>query len=192
MKRIPSLRWMPVLLLMVAACSGEPTRPDAAWQPQFGKGDNGVGYGPPAAQPDLRHIAKFEQRPTRPQPGQDHKLIGSEGGSLRIGDFEIVVPAGAVDKPTQFYIHLPVDPRLAWRAYAEFGPHQTFLKPVTIRVPSAGTNAADLDPVVAWWQGRYWVPFPTTPTSDGRLEAQTSHFSYYGTYLRKGLTTLGG
>jgi hypothetical protein len=121
-----------------------------------------------------------------------HQKIGPAGGSLRVGDFEIVVPAGAVDREIMFRIRRPVDPRAAERAYAEFSPHMTFAKPVTIRLPRASTDAEGA-PEAVWWSGTSWVPLETRQTEDGRIETVVDHFSYYGTARRaKGLTTLGG
>ncbi|HEX6558045.1 MAG TPA: hypothetical protein VF021_01240 [Longimicrobiales bacterium] len=142
--------------------------------------------------PDLRAIARFTSRPAPPDPLHDHAMIGPEGGSLRVADFEIVVPAGAVARPTLFRIRVPVDPRAAQHAYAEFLPHARFNLPVTIRLPRATTDAPQLSPVL-WWNGDEWVALPTTQTLDGRIEAQTSHFSIFGTAAtQKGITILGG
>jgi hypothetical protein len=140
----------------------------------------------------LRYIAKFKQQPAPPDPLNDHKRIGPEGGVLRVGDFEIIVPPGALDREVNFGIRRPVDPRAAEHAYAAFTPHMVFLKPVTIRLPRASTDAF-ASPYVLWWSGSAWVPLETRATEDGRIEAEVSHFSYYGTSRwGKGVTTLGG
>lgn len=123
-------------------------------------------------------------------------FIDSAGGSLRIDDFEIVVPAGAVSITTRFSIKLPPanSNGASKRALAEFSPHNVaFAVPVTIRLPLEATNA-DADAPVTWWSpnGKQWVDQPTTATTDGRIEAQVDHFSYYGTRLRRGITIAGG
>jgi hypothetical protein len=122
--------------------------------------------------------------------------IGPAGGSVRLLDFEIVVPPGAVGKTTQFEIRLPMDQTAAERAMAEFRPHNvTFAKPVTLRLPLRSTTAdtSDTVPRVLWWNGAGWVVYPTTLTTDGRIETTTDHFSTYGTEdPSRGITPVGG
>lgn len=206
MNKYLSIRFALIMaLLMAGACSDQPTEVQAPvvtpqhdwnfgeWQADRdedggdGEFDNNSGD----QQPDLRFIAKFRTRPAPPDPLLDHAMIGPEGGSLRVGDFEIIVPAGAVDRPKNFSIRVPTDPRLAIKAYAEFGPHMHFNKPVTIRLPAASTEVVG-QPYVLWWAGSFWWPLSTTATSDGRIEAKVDHFSIYGTSaFSKGITPLG-
>jgi hypothetical protein len=139
--------------------------------------------------PDTRYLAQF-QVATRPEQAQ--ALIGPEGGSLRAGEFEVVVPAGAVLRPTLFRIRLPSSVGKSGNfAYAEFEAGSVFLLPVTIRLPRASTDAEPGAPIL-WWADDHWVPLPTTPLEDGRIEATTTHFSIYGTSLFKGITIVGG
>lgn len=145
---------------------------------------------------DLCSIAEFDTTVMLTGARIVSAFIDSAGGSLRIGDFEIVVPAGAVQKNTRFSIKLPPanSNSASKRALAEFAPHNvTFAVPVTIRLPLEATNA-DADAPVTWWSpnGKEWVDQPTTATTDGRIEAQVDHFSYYGTRLRRGITIAGG
>jgi len=146
-------------------------------------------------QPDLTGIAKLKPGQARPAEVAT-ALIGPLGGSVRLGDFEIVVPPGAVAGTTVFRIKTPADPNGAEYSYAEFDPSGTFLLPVTIRLPLANTEpepgATDADASVVWWTGTEWVPLSTRITADGRIEAETSHFSVYGTSRLKGVTILGG
>lgn len=141
---------------------------------------------------DLEPVAVFKTA-----PGPDAKRIvvqkiGSAGGSLRLGDFEVVVPAGAVDRTTTFYIRLPNNAKQASRAMAEFGPHRRFNRPVTVRLPAAATTVTGM-PSAMWWSGRRWVPLETTSTGDGRIETKVNHFSVYGSSSNsRGVTTLGG
>lgn len=124
------------------------------------------------------------------------KFIGPQGGQLSLGDFEVIVPAGAVDKWTLFTIKLPVDLTTSEYVRAEFLPHQDFAVPVTIRLPLKGTTAEeDGDTHILWWNGSNWDAFPSVKTSDGRLETQTWHFSEYGTEdtdPSKGIILVGG
>lgn len=112
------------------------------------------------------------------------KWIGPEGGRLDFYGFAIEVPAGAVDKLTQFSIRLPVDPNASEHVVAEFGPHQTFAVPVAIELPYTGTSAYQLGGTVGWWNPDVdrWVDVGGVVTADGeRLRAETDHFSTYGT-----------
>jgi hypothetical protein len=142
---------------------------------------------------DLCSVARF--LPDAPRPGRvmAAATIGAEGGSVRLGDFEIVVPAGALSTPTHFSIALPPPGPAADRALAEFKPHNvTFAQPVMIRLPRATTESAPGAPI-AWWQQstKSWIDQQTTELDDGRIEASVDHFSYYATRLR-GVTIAGG
>jgi hypothetical protein len=122
--------------------------------------------------------------------------IGPEGGTLRLLDMEIVVPAGAVAIRTKFRIKLPADPKQLNRALAEFEPHGvTFLQPVTLRMPYRSTTADGTTPSVIWWNGASWIRYETTLLPDGRVETQTDHFSFFATELLGriiGITPVGG
>ncbi|MEX1184257.1 MAG: hypothetical protein WEF86_13575 [Gemmatimonadota bacterium] len=122
-------------------------------------------------------------------PGGQHNgtqvagaVIGAAGGSVALGDFEIIVPAGAVALPTRFSIRLPnaAQQNKLGYAYAEFGPHNVdFAVPVTLRMPHAATDAAP-DAAALWWNGTGWDGLTTAYTGDGRIETAVGHFSYYG------------
>ena len=142
---------------------------------------------------DVAPIARFNTQPNV-LVGMAWKWIGPEGGSLRLLDFEVVVPQGAVATSTRFTIRLPVDPKAVDHAFAEFGPHgTTFAKPVVVRTPLEGTTAEGTTPRVLWWNGSEWMPFETVVTADGRIETLTTHFSTYGTEdSSRGITVAGG
>jgi hypothetical protein len=143
------------------------------------------------------HLARY-------QTGQLHltiafamKMIGPDGGQLALAGFELIVPPGAVSKYTLFSIRLPVDLTSSEYVRAEFGPHQEFAVPLTIRLPLKGTTAENAgDAHILWWNGYDWEPFATTATSDGRIETQTWHFSEFGTEdpndPSKGIILVGG
>jgi hypothetical protein len=120
--------------------------------------------------------------------------IGPEGGTLRLLDFEIVVPPGALTGATKFRIKLPGDSKKLDRAMAEFQPHDvTFLQPVMLRMPYLGTTAEGTTPSVIWWNGTSWTRYQTTLLPDGRAETTTDHFSFFGTeLLESGITPVGG
>jgi hypothetical protein len=143
--------------------------------------------------PDYAALAKFKQRPSI-TIAWARKWIGPEGGRLDFQGFAIEVPAGAVDRVTQFSIRLPVDPKGSERVVAEFGPHDTsFAVPVVIELPYRDTSLEGADaPAVVWWNGS-WVDMGGALTEDGRrLRTTTDHFSTYGTAERGVITTSGG
>lgn len=132
--------------------------------------------------PNLEALAKFRSKP-QITIAWAKKWIGPEGGRLDFYGFAIEVPAGAVDKVTQFSIRLPVDPQGAERVVAEFGPHgKQFNQPVAIELPYSGTTIDGAAvPTIVWWNDA-WVNMGASVTSDGlRLRTLTDHFSTYGT-----------
>ena len=146
--------------------------------------------------PDVTPLAKFRQTP-QITIAWAKKWIGPEGGRLDFYGFAIEVPAGAVDKVTQFSIRLPVDPQGAEHVVAEFGPHgKQFALPVAIELPLRGTTIdASNTPTIVWWDDT-WVDMGATVTADGqRLRTLTDHFSTYGTTDADrggGIVTSGG
>ena len=145
--------------------------------------------------PDLAALARFNQKP-QITIAWAKKWIGPEGGRLDFYGFAIEVPAGAVDKVTQFSIKLPVDPNGSERVVAEFGPHnQQFARPVAIELPYRGTTIeGSATPTIVWWNDA-WVDVGATVTGDGqRLRTLTDHFSTYGTTDERGgtMVTSGG
>lgn len=132
--------------------------------------------------PDLAAVATFRTRPSVPVAWAK-KWIGPEGGRLDFQGFAIVVPAGAVDRVTQFSISLPVDPQGSEHVIARFGPHnQQFAQPVTVELPFRGTSIeGSASPAIVRWSDE-WVNMGSSPTPDGqRLKTQTYDFSTYAT-----------
>ncbi len=121
------------------------------------------------------------------------KTIGPQGGRIALRDFEVIVPPGAVKYYTLFWIRLPIDFHGSEFVRAQFGPHQSFAAPLTIRLPLRGTTAENSQARVLWWNGTEWVAYPTTSTDDGRIETTTTHFSEFGTEdPSKGIILVGG
>ena len=96
-----------LLLLSLAACSDSPL--------DFGKRAYPEARTPltdlardtePEELPDVRYLAVYKTTPRRPE--QVLAQIGPEGGSLRAGDFEIIVPAGAVARADGWTKHTPI------------------------------------------------------------------------------------
>ena len=178
---------VPMLALLALADRGVPTALAPAAAPSFGQGGS----------PNLASVATFRQRPSV-TIAWAKKWIGPEGGRLDFQGFAIVVPAGAVDRVTQFSISLPVDPQGSEHVVAEFGPHnQLFAQPVTIELPFRGTSIeGSTNPTIVWWNDQ-WVDMGASPTPDGlRLKTQTNHFSTYATSdvvtMRGGSITVSG
>lgn len=143
--------------------------------------------------PDLDSVARYTSPRSSNGVERATVWIGPEGGSIRLHDFEVVVPAGAVDTEMRFEIKILPQPAHRAHAWASFSPHNhSFNVPVTLRVPYQATESAGApDTHVMWWNAGTWTELPTTLTPDGRLETQTDHFSKYATQ-RRGITMVGG
>jgi hypothetical protein len=137
-------------------------------------------------------IARFRQKP-QTVSGWAKAWIGPNGGRIDFLGFSVIVPAGAVDRVTQFSIQVPLDRTGADRVMAEFGPHNvSFAAPITLEFPYAGTSIEGATaPTVVWWMDDQWVDMGGTLTPDGKkLRINTSHFSTYGTTDARGGTLL--
>jgi len=148
----------------------------------------------PAANLDI--IARHRKTPVV-TIGWAKKWIGPQGGRLEFLGYAVDVPAGAVDKVTQFSIRVPY-PRDPARVVAEFGPHgRRFSRPVIISFPVRNTTIEGApDPIVVWWNDG-WTDMGGWLSSDGsRLNTYTTHFSEYGTTTQAArggtMTTSGG
>lgn len=180
-----------VALLSVVACGESPVQNADPAGPEAAVSATGPASastqsqgGSPGGHADPAALARFQNGPPSITIGWAKKTIGPEGGSLRLLDFEIVVPPGAVDRDTRFQIRLPVDPHAREYVMAELRPHgREFAVPVRIRFPLQGTTIEGSDDAgVVWWDGGEWVEVPTGTIEDGaRLEATTGHFSTFGT-----------
>ena len=147
--------------------------------------------------PDISVLARFEANALTSllNFGYAARWIGPQGGSVRLQDFEIVVPPGAVSSYRVFSIKLPLNLGLLNRAYAEFGPHNVpFEVPVQLRMPYTATSASGKLPSIVWWNGKTWVRYKTSLLPDGRIETTTDHFSEFGTEENpeRGITPVGG
>ena len=184
--RVRAARVAAVLsLALFAGVTGCDTLTDAApLDPQFST----------AGTADLNRIAVYKSGAPQLTVAWAMAWIGPAGGSVRILDFEVVVPQGALSKTTRIAIRLPVDPWAAEHAVAQFEPHGIqFAKPVTLRLPYAGTSADGTNASIMWWNGSAWVKFASVVLPDGRIETTTTHFSEYGTEEpSRGITPLGG
>lgn len=184
MKLVSRVLILSLLLVAVSGCTDqEPVEPVLLTTPQFSVDPN-----------VLAPLAEYENGAPRLFWGFAMKTIGPAGGRISLAGFEVIVPPGAVRKNTLFTIHLPAPSQEAQYVRAQFGPHMTFDRPVTLRLPLSGTTAEDdSNPHVLWWDGTQWIAYPTVRTSDGRIETTTTHFSEYGTEdPSKGIILVGG
>lgn len=155
------------LTLLAAACSDAPVAPQTRPQSSAAAGEHSS------------PLARYRNGPPQITIGFAMKPIGPEGGTISLAGFEVVVPPGAVSKWTNFTIRLPVDPSMSDYVWASFGPHgMQFNTPVTLKLPYTGTTSEGNSTThVMWFNGASWVELPTTFTTDGRIQTQTSHFS---------------
>ena len=187
-------RWLKLLAIFaLCACTdGEPGGTAAPnLNPQYDHRDDDERGVP---RPDIRLLAKLKSGHARPAAVVS-ETIGPEGGSLRAGDFEIIVPRGAVNRATRFSIRLPADPTGADYAWADFDATHSFSR-VFIRLPRANTDS-EPGARVLWWNTKTgkWVVQNTRQLGDGRIEAEVDHFSIYGTEWTgwfKGVSPMGG
>jgi len=186
-KLVPALALLALVAGPGCADRGVPTAPAPAAVPAFGQGGS----------PNLASIATFRQRPAV-TIAWAKKWIGPEGGRLDFQGFAIVVPAGAVDRVTQFSISLPVDPQGSEHVVAEFGPHnRQFAQPVTVELPFRGTSIeGSTAPTIVGWND-LWMDKGASRTTDGqRLTTQTYDLTTYATSdavtLRGGSITVSG
>lgn len=183
-----------------AAAHGPPGEPggngsDPSHGPSGDATDGASGTGPDFADLPLDPLGRFAG-PQRPEPDVAVETIGPEGGTVRLGDFEIEVPAGAVTKNTLFMIRRPVDRRSRARVVAELRPHRvSFERPVIVRMPLRGTSlAGEPGATVVRFDGDRWSDVATRIVEDGaRLETRTRHLSFWGAslYLRGELSSGG-
>lgn len=179
---IPSLRRLllavpAAAVTLTAGCADGGGSADTLLAP-----DPGPAFSESNSKADVAALARFNQR-RHVSVAWARKWIGPEGGRLDFLDFAIDVPAGAVDRVTQFSIRLPANPHGSERVIAEFGPHgSTFAVPVTIEFPYRGTSIEGSPSAkVVWWNDE-WVDMGGKLTADGtRLQTTTGHFSTYGT-----------
>jgi len=156
-------------------------------------GNANQGNGQQANRPNrknLQVLAKYRRSNRDPE---SVKRIGPAGGTVRAGDYQIIVPPGAVDRSSVFHIKLPNGGGRGGRVYAEFTSSRPFTKPVTIILPQDITNASPSSSILWWNDGSLeWEVMPTVPTGDGRLQTTTTHFSIYGVSRGRGWIDLGG
>ncbi len=176
-----ALAALAVCFAALAGCTergAAPLHPEAAPRALLSGSPTLAGVLKFAAVPDLGGVRHAEKR-----------IIASEGGTVELNGFKVIIPAGALPADTTVTIDLPTDLPLGKRLVAEFGPHDIqFNTPVTLVFPLSGV-VLNGDPVeVARWENGAWTSLGGTVTSGGaELHGQTPHFSVYaGKYVMAG------
>jgi hypothetical protein len=78
------------------------------------------------------------------------KVIGPNGGKLKLGKFVMIVPPGAVPETTTFVMRVPEAKVLKVKIRARDLPHYVFLAPVQITLDYSRCAVAPIDPT-AWY-----------------------------------------
>ena len=140
---------------------------------------------PAAGAVDLSQLATYRVPPSDTIGFIRQYVYPNRAASLRFpGGFGIDVPAGAVDKGTWFEIRVRRSQTIKNYVFAEFSPHQYFLRPVTVIVPVRNTTAEGSPTSVLWWNdaSNSWVNVGGKLTADGvSIAAEVPHFTVYGT-----------
>ncbi|MGH7476531.1 MAG: hypothetical protein ACRELD_09595 [Longimicrobiales bacterium] len=116
----------------------------------------------------------------------DTFTVDGAGATFTHGKHRIVVPAGAVDVPTEIEYTVPASSVVEIRVRANGQEHFTFAEPLSITISYARCplSLTELLPLVAW----YWDPatgvlleaMPSTDDKDDRsVTFSTDHFSGY-------------
>ena len=135
------------IVALLAACSDAPTAPSAA--PSAPRAVNAAVAAPSAitASPAATLFA-CENSKTRSASA----VIGPRGGMVVVAGSALVVPPGAVSKPTTFTFTLPASPFLTVDVSARGAEHYSFARPVAISISYAHcANDIPDAPLGAWW-----------------------------------------
>lgn len=192
----------PILAILFLVSCGDSTGPvrledgaEGAVAAESANEADGIGTDEPAEDPPLDDVARYQNGKTPQGVEKVAAFIGPEGGSLRLHDFELIVPPGAVSKRRRFEIRIMPEPARRNHAAAEFRPRNvTFEVPVLVRVPLETTESAGATDVhvLRFEKGADWEALFSEPTVDGRLQTTTSSFTTFGTERRRGITMAGG
>lgn len=178
------IMWVGLVVLggLVAGCGdAEPVGPAIA------------GGASATSQAALGQLAQYRAGSPGVTIGFAKKWIGPEGGVLRLGDFEVVVPAGALEQTVGVSLRLDVSGASRSYVRAELGPASLrFLAPVTLITPYLGTTAEGASGVAGRWNGQKWVELPSESTADGRLSAPLEEGGDVGTMTSSGYIIAGG
>jgi hypothetical protein len=117
------------------------------------------------------------------------QVIGRAGGRLVLGFDELIVPAGAVDRPTVFRMEREIGSQIVIDLDAHDRQSgnviETFNKPVELKLSYMFANVSEPERLVVLWlkDGRSdgeLVPMPTTVLTKTRhIVGSLTHFSQY-------------
>jgi hypothetical protein len=109
----------------------------------------------------------------------DAAIIGPQGGTLKVGEHELVIPAGALDREELVIAEAPTSSRVD----VQFAPHGLqFLKPAQLTLSYKGcVRPTSVDFLIAYIQGGRVLELPPSVDhkDDDEVEADIDHFSRY-------------
>jgi hypothetical protein len=109
----------------------------------------------------------------------DAAIIGPQGGTLKVGEHELVIPAGALDREELITAESPTSSRVD----VQFAPHGLqFLKPVQLTLSYKDcVRPTSFDFLIAYIQGNQVLELPPSVDhkDDDEVEADIDHFSRY-------------
>jgi hypothetical protein len=109
----------------------------------------------------------------------DAAIIGPRGGTLKAGEHELVIPAGALDHEVLIVAEAPTSSRVD----VQFVPHGLqFLKPAQLKLSYKGcVRPTSVDFLIAYIQGNRVLELPPSVDhkADDEVEADIDHFSRY-------------
>ncbi len=117
-------------------------------------------------------------------------IVGTLGGTLKVGRFALSVPAGAISGTVQISIAVPDPSRMECQLSIWPASANGFKLPVGLACDVTGGNFKDeLDLLCAWRDGRDsgWKPIETSTVNllNHTVYAPLYHFSNYGVFEGK-------
>jgi len=136
------------VVALLAACSDAPTAPAAA--PSAPRAVN-ASVADPSATTASPAATLFACESSRSRSAS--AVIGPRGGMVALSGSALVVPPGAVGKPTTFTFTIPASPYLTVDVSAQGVEHYSFARPVLISISYAHCSGQGLPdaPLGAWW-----------------------------------------
>jgi hypothetical protein len=109
----------------------------------------------------------------------DAAIIGPKGGTLKVGEHELVIPAGALDQEQLIVAESPTSSLVD----VQFAPHGLeFLKSARLKLSYKGcVRPTSTEFLIAYIQGNRVLELPPSVDykSDDAVEADIDHFSRY-------------
>jgi hypothetical protein len=109
----------------------------------------------------------------------DAAIIGPQGGTLKVGEHELVIPAGALDHEELVVAESPTSPLVD----VQFAPHGLqFLKPAQLKLSYKGcVRPTSFEFLIAYIEANRVLELPPSVDhkDDDEVEADIDHFSRY-------------